>query len=87
MPKREETGATLLHGGELKFLVADGGLEPLVIDISYHNPIIKKKQEEREKKLLVGPREALARARLNFTSMRPVSRGDTRTMILNINVR
>lgn len=58
--KREETGATLLHGGELKFFVAGGGLELLVIDISYHNPIIKKKREERRKKLYVAPREALA---------------------------
>lgn len=85
--KREETGATLLHDGELKFFVAEGGLELLVIDISYHNPIIKKKQDERKKIVLVASREALAQTRLNFTSMRPVSRGDTRTMILNINVR
>lgn len=85
--KREETAATLLHGGELKFFVAEGGLELLVIDISYHNPIIKKKQGERKKKLFVASREAVAQTRLNFTSMRPVSRGDTRTIILNINVR
>ena len=50
--KREETGATLLHGGELKFFVAEGGLELLVIDISYHNPIIKK--AGRKKKESVG---------------------------------
>lgn len=47
--KREETGATLLHGGELKFLVAEGGLELLVIDISYHNPIIKKSRKKEKR--------------------------------------
>lgn len=47
--KREETGATPLHGGELKFFAAEGGLELLVIDISYHNPIIKKIREKEKR--------------------------------------
>lgn len=52
--KREETAATLLHGGELKFFVAEGGLELLVIDISYHNPIIEKKAGRKKKETVRG---------------------------------